>query len=41
MMLDWMMTDDYGKLKEEVHQLEKWRHSNLHEVLDIMGREPE
>src|SRR6218665_3425530 len=29
MMLDWMMANGYGKLKDEVRQLEEWRHRTL------------
>jgi len=29
MMLDWMMADGYGKLKEEAQQREEWQHHTL------------
>ena len=29
MMLNWMMADDYGKVKEEAQQREQWQHHTL------------
>ena len=39
MMLDWMMEDGYGKLKEEARQQEEWRRRARETA--IRGREPE